>query len=328
MKNFLIISILTLSITTNCYAQGPYAPPVGQNGSTAIFKDDAAFVGWATNAIITRGWQNIADTTLGKTTAGNDTSATNKAGINGVVSLGDGGIATLTFNGEIYNGAGADFAVFENSFDGLFLELAFVEVSSDGINFFRFNNVSLTDTTNQINTFGLLDATNLHNLAGKYKVQYGTPFDLNELSGIAGLDINHITHVRIIDVVGSLNNSFATYDSQNRKINDPYPTAFATGGFDLDAVGVINFNPVGINEVNKTIITQLYPNPVNNFLNVQLLNNQAKSYQIINLTGQVLLTKNINNIKFKIDLSSLKQGIYLLKINTKNNFIVKRIIKQ
>ena len=37
-------------------------------------------------------------------------------------------------------------------------------------------------------------------------------------------------------------NDYASYDSQRHQINDPWPTAFdiGTGGFDLDAVGVIN----------------------------------------------------------------------------------------
>jgi hypothetical protein len=35
-------------------------------------------------------------------------------------------------------------------------------------------------------------------------------------------------------------NNYASYDSQGHQINDPWPTNFPTGGFDLDAVGVIN----------------------------------------------------------------------------------------
>jgi len=62
-----------------------------------------------------------------------------------VLSLGDMGQATLTFDVEIEDGEGWDFAVFENSLDDTFLELAFVEVSSDGEDFYLFPAVSLTD---------------------------------------------------------------------------------------------------------------------------------------------------------------------------------------
>ena len=62
--------------------------------------------------------------------------------------------------------------------------------------------------------------------------------------------------IKIIDVVGSINESFATYDINGKPINDPYPTAFATGGFDLDAIGVINFLPTSVNEISKHKIAQ------------------------------------------------------------------------
>ena len=101
MKQHIIILLLLFNF--QLIAQGPYAPPTGLTGSTAIHKDSSVFVGWATNAVITRGWQNSSDTTLGKTTAGNDSSAIGKSGVNGVVSLGDGGSAILTFATPIKN---------------------------------------------------------------------------------------------------------------------------------------------------------------------------------------------------------------------------------
>jgi hypothetical protein len=52
------------------------------------------------------------------------------------------------------------------------------------------------------------------------------------------VNVNRITHVRIIDVIGALEDEWAGYDSLGNKINDPWPTPFEAGGFDLDAVGV------------------------------------------------------------------------------------------
>jgi hypothetical protein len=222
---------------------GPYAPPAGEPNSTAIHKDDPNFVAWATGVTIQRGYVDINEPGLGNVSYGNDSDALGKAEGDSydVISLGDGGTATVTFEYPITDGPGYDFAVFENAFDNTFLELAFVEVSSDGNNFFRFNSVSLTPTNTQVGSFGNLDTTNLHNLAGKYRQGYGTPFDLEELADVNSLlDINFITHVRIIDVVGCIKDEYASYDSLGNKINDPWPTPFSTGGFDLDAVGVIH----------------------------------------------------------------------------------------
>jgi len=238
-------------------AAGPYAPAAGQTGSTAVPANSSSIVAWATSvAEVHLGPQQIGDPVLGSIPAsfGTPSNALGHADATvitptPVISLGDGGWITLNFAQPITNGLGADFAVFENGFSDNFLELAFVEVSSDGTNFVRFNSVSLTQTTTQVNgddsvgPFGSVDPTNINDLAGKYRAGFGTPFDLAELSGHPGLDINHITAVRIVDVVGSINPAYATYDSLGHIINDPWATPYDSSGFDLDAIGVLNQVP-------------------------------------------------------------------------------------
>ena len=59
------------------------------------------------------------------------------------------GYITLGFETGISNGDGYDFAVFENAFGGaasVFAELGYVEVSSNGVDFARFDSVSLTES--------------------------------------------------------------------------------------------------------------------------------------------------------------------------------------
>jgi hypothetical protein len=172
-----------------------------------------------------------------------------------VVSLGDGGSITLGFDYAIANGVGPDFCVFENGFgvgERVFGELAYVEVSSNGTDFFRFPSVSLTPADpaagDQVPTFGTIDPTDVHNLAGKHGAMTGTPFDLAELAGISPLlNVNRVTCVRITDVVGRIDTAggyVPALDSLGNAINDPYPTPFTSGGFDLDAVGVLQMGIV------------------------------------------------------------------------------------
>jgi hypothetical protein len=219
--------------------------------------DSPLFTSWAQEGEVERGWMNIADTTLGKVTFGEMEFAYG-APDPAVLSLGDGGSATFFFKNTLFDGEGYDFAVFENAFDNYFLELAFVEVSSDGENFFCFESQSITSREAQLGSFDLLATEKIHNLAGKYPAQWGTPFDLGELNDHPGLDINAISHIRIVDVVGSVDPLYATYDSYGRAINDPWPTAFEQGGFDLDAIGVIHQNLLSIDEHSDVLI---YPNP-------------------------------------------------------------------
>lgn len=245
--------VFMIMTSGNIFAQGPYAPAVGQEGTTAIHKDSEQFVSWATGIQLTRGYTDISNP-VAFASHGYPALGIHKAegGSMEVVSFGDGGEAILTFDRPIVNGDGYDFAVFENSFDDSFLELAFVEVSSDGVNFFRFPCVSLTSETEQVGGFGKVDPTNIHNFAGKYRQGYGTPFDLEDVAHNEGLDVNNIRFVKLIDVIGCIDDEYATYDSEGHKVNDPWPTDFHSGGFDLDGVGVINAGaPYSITNFNE-----------------------------------------------------------------------------
>ena len=157
-----------------------FAPAVDQIGTTAISKDSAVFQFWAIEGVISRGWQNITDKKLGLATIGKIEDGLGSPDSR-VISLGDSGVITLTFPHRIQNGVGPDFAVFENSFNSTYLELAFVEVSSDGNHFIRFPSTSLTPTVIQLGNDAIMEATKIDNLAGKYKAGFGTPFDLELL---------------------------------------------------------------------------------------------------------------------------------------------------
>ncbi|MEM7575362.1 MAG: T9SS C-terminal target domain-containing protein [Bacteroidota bacterium] len=235
--------------------------------------DDPSILDWGTAPLIERGLQQLDSTQLGPATIGTAADAAGPADLL-VVSLGERGTATYTFDPAIGDGPGWDLAVFENGFasgNGFFLELAFVEVSSDGEHFVRFPATSLTSTTEQINTFGLLAPAQLNNLAGKYEGGLGTPFDLLELVDSSGLDIQHITHLRIVDVVGQL--EVGDRDQEGRPINDPWPTPFASSGFDLDAVAFRYLGATSVAEANSPLESILiYPNPIvaGQSLNLQL----------------------------------------------------------
>jgi hypothetical protein len=314
MKSNFIVSVCVSLLFCYTPINAQFAPPFGHEGNTAIYKDSSAFVAWANKCNVVRGFQDISNQSLGYTNVGDSSFAIGQAGTNGVVSLGDGGVAILEFSSPIMDGNGSDFAVFENGFDNLFLELAFVEVSSDGIHFFRFPAISNTDTTIQTDGFGLTDASKLHNLAGKYRAEYGTPFDLSDLTNDALLNKQSITHVKVIDVVGSIQNQYCSRDANNHKINDPWPTGWGNGGFDLDAVGVIHQQTVGIDELELTNVS-VYPNPATNVLYVNL-SSINYSLEVINLIGEVVLKVENKSNTTSLELSNLKSGVYYLKISS------------
>lgn len=227
-------------------------PPVGAGPYTeaGIQSNDPRIVGWAT------GWTNevrgpidIANPGGEKASGGSPDNVLGPVAcdVGDTISLGDGGHLTLTFALPIYDGMGDDLVVFENGFFsglGIFAELSFVEVSTDGVTFARFPGISLTP--GEVDTYDTLEPTDVYYLAGKHpganqQPCEGTGFDLSDLTGhpdvLSGdVDLGEINYVRVVDVIGD----GSTQDSLGNLIYDPYPTDFALGGADLQAVGAIN----------------------------------------------------------------------------------------
>jgi len=323
-----LFSLLILFNVSFCWAQ--FHPAAGVSGTSAIHKDSSVFIAWASAAAVWQGPQEIGVDTSGYASAGTFVNALGKAGENPTVSIGDGGTATLQFPYPIRNGEGYDFAVFENSFDGLFLELAFVEVSSDGINFFRFDASSYTDTSEELGSFGLLDAKNLNNLAGKYALFYGVPFDLQELTSISELDVNAVTHVRVVDVIGTINPTFCSRDAAGRKVVDPFPTPFASSGFDLDAVGVIHHQGPSSVETQAESTFTIYPQPASEFLRIRQGNKVIFKAEIrmFTLDGREVLSQEFhshNQQEIDLSLNNLPPGMYVLNAQIDNVMLNKVI---
>jgi hypothetical protein len=323
-----IFILLMVLVPVTMWAQ--FAPASCFSGTTAMHADSSAFVAWATGCTVERGLMRINKPNLGYASFGEEALV---AGVPGgtydVVSLGDGGSATVTFASPICNGEGPDFAIFENGLHPdtdstmtlYFLELAFVEVSSDGEHFFRFPAVTHVQTETQVGGFDAMNPAQIHNFAGKYEAFYGTPFDLAEVEDNALLDKNSVTHIRVIDVVGNINPEYATYDSEGHPVNDPWPTGFNTGGFDLDAIGVIHDLAHGVSS-NESETVSVYPNPVRDRLSVKGENIQ--SVEVFNLVGQKIMTTE----ETSIDLSDLNEGVYFLRVVSPSGTVTKRIVKQ
>lgn len=306
---------------------GQFAPAAGQIGTTAIFKDSSVFISWASELVnFLPGPEDLTNNQSPPVSFGTASNALGPAEGNSfdAVSLGDGGTITIGFTHPIMNGNGPDFAVFENSFSETYLEFAFVEVSSNGLDFVRFPAVSNSQTLIQTGAFDSTDPTKIYNLAGKYKQGYGVPFDLVELIDSSAINIDSINFVRLIDVVGSIDSIYGSYDSGGNIINDPFPSPFNSSGFDLDAIGVIHQNnPLVTSEFEMNTFV-LYPNPAVSSFYVS----SSKGHfllSVLNMQGEKLMRGRCNEI---LDCAQLSNGIYLIVVdNSKQQQIIRLVVQ-
>lgn len=170
-----------------------------------------------------------------------------------------GGTITLRFDDNIVaNGPGPDFVIFENAFrlagtDNYFIEPAVVEVSVDGVTFYRFP----FDFVPHFNAAGELNLFNpfcyARGFAGvhpvyssnaspdptKPQIAGGDPFDLSD---IPGADLQWISYVRITST-GDNWLIDADGDAVRHSNSSPFFGASGRGnsGFDLDAAAAIHY---------------------------------------------------------------------------------------
>jgi hypothetical protein len=75
---------------------------------------------------------------------------------------------------------------------------------------------------------------------------------------------------------------------------------------------------------------KIYPNPTAQyaFIEMNQSDNSLQSVQLFDFSGKQVLNENIQNNQFVLDLSQLKQGVYLAKVITSKGTLTNKIIKQ
>jgi hypothetical protein len=214
--------------------EGQAATLAASHAGAIIGRGDPRIGGWATDWLdytpgesVDTAWQEPRRSLGASTSDGYD-----------VLPLGEGGTVTLPTPWPLHDADGPELAVFENANPAAFVELAFVEVSSDGHHFARFD--TLTLVAEPVHAYGTMDPTRLAGFAGAAPLGSGVAFDLAALRDhplVRGgfVDLDAVRFVRVVDVPGD----GRLADSLGQPIFDPYPT-FGSAGFDLDAVGFLS----------------------------------------------------------------------------------------
>jgi chitodextrinase len=157
---------------------------------------------------------------------------------------------------------------------------------------------------------------------------YASPINFNGNDPV-GLFKNGV----LIDIIGEDGNSSnhikdVTY---RRKSNISVPNSIFTES-EWDILDANTFDGVGSHTATldvKNIIFEsfkMFPNPTNGD-KVYFSVTEAAIINVYNILGKLLTTYDVTKSKNYIDISKLAKGIYLVKINSKEQYITKKLIK-
>jgi chitodextrinase len=198
------------------------------------------------------------------------------------------------------------------------------------------NELPLSGTINVNDVFVIIhfqaddeDLTSQADLVAPQGSDYGAPVNFNGNDAV-GLFKNDV----LIDIIGVLDETAKNFEDMTlrRKLTITSPnTTYTASEWDQYDIGV--YNGIGIYDPNTASVDssdfetfKMYPNPVSGnkiYFNVS----DDIAIEIYSILGKLVKSSEITNTKNNIDVSDLSKGIYLVKVNSGNQFITKKLIK-
>ncbi len=96
----------------------------------------------------------------------------------------------------------------------------------------------------------------------------------------------------------------------------------------------ISVNDVGINEISSTLKANVYPNPANQELNIDLYSQSQNTIviELIDISGRLVLSEqyqiSIGLNQKQINIDQVQKGLYMLKLSSENGVSTEKIIIQ
>ncbi len=168
------------------------------------------------------------------------------------------------------------------------------------------------DQENFIVDITVPQGTDLTSLIADFEVSYGASLMLMT---------NPETYEMIPQVSGETANDFTdtlTLTVFNHLMND-------MNNYDI----VVTIDPSNINTLTESESFVIYPNPVNEFVNITFTNENIHEISIYDMAGKMLVKQAANKQnKEQVNLSGLKSGIYTVKIQTTDEVFTTKIMKR
>jgi hypothetical protein len=141
-----------------------------------------------------------------------------------------------------------------------------------------------------------------------------------------------------LTATGAVSYTFASNSSyvgsEPALVNPNVTTTYTVSGSNaLGCVGkttmVLTVNAcTGIQQIAGTLSgVELYPNPTAGIFTVELNNTAVKTIQVTDITGRVITSTSSNNQKINMNVNSLANGVYYVRIQSDNAVKVIKLVK-
>jgi parallel beta-helix repeat protein len=106
---------------------------------------------------------------------------------------------------------------------------------------------------------------------------------------------------------------------------------------DDPGLGLVDYLPLydiytGITEKNNStpiLISGLFPNPANEYLNIQLIEGATSStIQLLNATGRLVFSSMVSGHLLVIPVADFERGVYFLKVSQGDDYELQKVLIQ
>lgn len=173
---------------------------------------------------------------------------------------------------------------------------------------------------------------------------YSIPMDENVVENGNKSDVTLKPELLIIELIAEgtkfgevvvevANPAIAHYDGETGQMNFDLTVSGVTLNDEPVPVGVITLNFIGTKESSNLVTPEtganilVYPSPAKDFVQV-VSNLPVLKCSVLNTAGVTVASANGEFTNTKLDVSSLTDGLYFVKIETKEGSTVKKFIKE
>lgn len=163
--------------------------------------------------------------------------------------------------------------------------------------------------------------------SGGYQGMSGTSMASPHVTGTIALMLQANPKLKYEDIVSIFSKTSRKDSFTGNVPNDTY------GYGKLDAYAAVKDSPTDITpEQPKSGDISFYPQPANNYLLIERsLSGSVNSVNVYDFLGREITTPGINIVSdglISLNIENLAPGVYTLRLNYQNNFIVKSFIKE